>query len=324
LAPIDERPVDLIVYDHVIDGVRNGQSYYAAAAGELRRFGYPLRPFVVFRPPALAELLGHVPTIAALLLLRGLVATTILAWAVRLRPAAGSRAGWAIGCLLVAGGVAIGTEAQYLVLHEIWAGLLIALSLALRTERRWVAAVALALLAALVRELTLPYLAVMGAVALYERKWSEAIGWIAAIGLFAMAIGFHAIQASAMATAADRVSPGWSHRPDWSFFLNATWRSGPLKIAPYFLVVMLTPLALLGWAGWREPLATRAFLTLVAYVVLLTFFGRSDNFYWGLMFTPTLMVGLTFAPRSLRELIARARDAPEPEAVAPCLAAERR
>jgi hypothetical protein len=246
-------------------------------------------------------------TLAAILLLRGLVTATVLAWAIRLRKATDSAAGWAIGCLLLGGGVAIYTKAQYFDLHEIWAGLLIALSLALRTQRRWVAAAIIGLLAALVRELALPYLAVMGAAALYERRWSEAAGWMTAVGLFAIATGFHALNASALATATDHVSAGWSHRPSWGYFLTATWRSGPLKIAPYTLAAILTPVALLGWAGWREPIAARAFLLLAGYAVMLTFFGRPDNFYWALMFTPTLMVGLAFAPRSLGELIAAAR-----------------
>ncbi len=43
--------------------------------------------------------------------------------------------------------------------HEAWAGLLIALSLALRTEKRFWSAALVGLLAALVRELALPYLA---------------------------------------------------------------------------------------------------------------------------------------------------------------------
>jgi hypothetical protein len=78
-------------------------------------------------------------------------------------------------------------------------------------------------------------------------------------------------------------------------------------MAPYASVALLAPLALIGWAGWRSPLAARVFATLAAYAAMLMAFGRPDNFYWALMFTPLLMVGLTFAPRSLGELIASGR-----------------
>jgi hypothetical protein len=162
----------------------------------------------------------------------------------------------------------------------------------------------------LIRELAFPYVAVMATLAVYERRWREAAAWIAAISLFAIAIGFHAAYASAAANAADHVSQGWNYRGGWRFYLTAVWLTGPLKKAPYFSVAILTPLALLGWAGWRDALALRAFAMLAGYAVMLMLFGRPENFYWALMVTPLLMVGLAFAPRSVGELIASARRQP--------------
>jgi hypothetical protein len=308
---VEARDEDLILYERIIAGIRDGQDYYSVAARELRAGGYPMRPFVAFRPPLLAEALAHVSPLAGLLALRALVVAVMLAWAIKLRAATGTPAGWAIACLLLACGVSLFTQARYVTLHEIWAGLLVALSLALRTPQRWVAAAILGLLAMLVRELALPYVAIMAAAALSERKWREAAGWTAAIGLFAVATGFHAAAASAVVTVADQVSPGWTHRSHWSLFLNAIWLTGPTRSAPYLCAVALTPLALLGWAGWREPIAARAFATLTGYAAMLSFFGRPDNFYWALMITPLLLVGLAFAPRSLSELVACIRREPD-------------
>ena len=302
-GPLETRDDDLVLYDRIIAGLRDGESYYSVAARELRQGGYPLRPFVAFRPPLLAELLAHMSPLAGLLLLRALVVATMLAWAPRLRAATSSPAAWTIACLLLASGVALFGQTRYMVLHEIWAGLLVALSLALRTPRRWLAAAMIGLLALLMRELALPYVVVMAAMALYERKRLEAAGWTGAIVLFAIATGFHAVAAGSAATALDRASPGWAYHGGWSFFLTATWLTGVLKSAPYVAVAALTPLALLGWAGWRQPIAARAFSTFIAYAGMLMLFGRPDNFYWALMFTPLLLVGLTFAPRSLDELI---------------------
>jgi hypothetical protein len=303
----EAKDADLILYEKIIAGIRDGGEYYAVAARELRLGGYPLRPFVAFRPPLLAEALAHMSPFAGLLLLRALVAAVALTWAVRLKEATGSPAAWAIACLLTAGGVALFGQAYYMTLHEIWAGLLIALSLGLRKPDHWVGSVIAGLLAMLIRELAFPYVAVMAALALWEGKKREAAAWAAAIVLFAIATGFHAAAASAAASLADHASQGWSRLGGWSFFLTAVWLTGPLRTGPYLLVAALTPLALLGWAGWREPIAARVFATLVGYALMMMLFGRPDNFYWALIFTPLLMVGLIFAPRSLGELVASAR-----------------
>jgi hypothetical protein len=298
---------DLVLYERIVEAIRHGQDYYTAAANELRAAGYPMRPFVAFRPPFLAEALASLSPFAAVALLRGLVAATILVWAVRLRSATGAASAWAIGCLLVASSVVLFGQAQYLTVHEIWAGLLVALSLALRRPKYWIAAVLLGLLALLIRELALPYVAAMAAAALWERRWREACGWAAAIALFAAALAHHAAAVSAVVSAGDRVSPGWSHKGDLQYFFAAVWQTGPLRSAPAIASAALTPLALLGWAGWRAPIATRGFAVMVGYAAMLTFFGRADNFYWALLFTPLLMAGLVFAPRSLVELVAAAR-----------------
>ncbi len=44
------------------------------------------------------------------------------------------------------------------------------------------------------------------------------------------------------------------------------------------------------------------------YAVLLSLFGRTDTFYWGLMIAPTILIGLAFVPDALRDLIAAALD----------------
>ena len=41
---------------------------------------------------------------------------------------------------------------------------------------------------------------------------------------------------------------------------------------------------------------------------MLSLFGRLDNFYWGLMVAPTILIGLTFVPDGLRDLVMAALD----------------
>ncbi len=42
---------DIALYKRIIAHVQGGESYYTAAVRELRENNYPLRPFVVVRPP---------------------------------------------------------------------------------------------------------------------------------------------------------------------------------------------------------------------------------------------------------------------------------
>ena len=85
---------------------------------------------------------------------------------------------------------AVAPQAPYL--HEVWAGLLISLSLALRRPERFGLAVAAGLAAVLIRELAAPYLVVMAVTALAGRHWREAAAWALALLLFAAALAFHA------------------------------------------------------------------------------------------------------------------------------------
>ena len=169
---------DIGLYSRVIDRVRAGEPYASAAIAEQRAAGYPVKPFVAVRPPLLAAALSRLPdALTADVLLAGLAGLVIIAWTARLRTLRSSVAWLAATPLIVFTGVeATMTLAGMSRLHETWAGLLIALSLALRTDRRFAAAVTLGLLAGVIRELAMPYLVVMALVALAERKRVEAEG----------------------------------------------------------------------------------------------------------------------------------------------------
>ena len=56
---------DITLYRRTIQDVARGQDYYAAATVELRRGGFPLRPFMTVRPPLLAVGLARLPDAAA-------------------------------------------------------------------------------------------------------------------------------------------------------------------------------------------------------------------------------------------------------------------
>lgn len=299
---------DIILYESIVAGVRGGGNYYAVTAQALRVGDYPLRPFVTFRLPTLALFEASMPASASAAVLYVLAACVMLAWFVRLRPAFTRAPPLAIALVLLAGGMTAFVQRELVAFHEIWAGLLIALSLALRREERWVEAAAFGMIAMLVRETAALYVGIMAVLAWYEGQRRESLGWLATIVAFAAVVWCHALAVAQVVTPADPASPGWAGMLGFGFFVKTMSISTALALAPAWLAAVLVGLTMIGWSAWRDPLALRATAVFTAYAMLLSLFGRTDTFYWGLMIAPTLLVGLAFAPDALRDLTVAATD----------------
>jgi hypothetical protein len=187
-------------------------------------------------------------------------------------------------------------------LHEIWASLFIALSLAIYVPGRWGISVALGLLACFFRELALPYLFVMGAFASVERRWREVAAWTGASLLFLLAFGLHLSFASAVTHPGDIASPGWVRFGGLPFVIDTARRNPVLFHLPNPALALLVGLALIGFAGTRHAVAIRCGVLVGGYIAGLLVFGRPDNGYWGLLYAPLLPLGWIFAPVAMRDL----------------------
>ncbi|MCM8729949.1 hypothetical protein ACFO8O_03065 [Hephaestia sp. GCM10023244] len=302
------RQTDAALYRAIVEGVRNGGNYYDVAAEALRAGNYPLRPFVAFRLPTLAVVEAALPRFGDLLLLFVLAAITAAAWLARLRIALPRPGPLAAAMILIAGGLIAFVQPPLVVFHEIWAGLLIALALGLRRPGRWLDAVAFGLIAMLVRETALLFVLVMGAMALIEGRIREAFGWAATVIVFAVVVAVHIHAVGLVVHPGDLTSPGWQGMMGLGFVLESISVSTALAVLPIWLSGALLLVALIGWAGWDDPLATRTLATLLVYALLIGLFARADNFYWGLMIAPTALIGLAFAPDAIRDIIVAARD----------------
>ncbi|MFX8000646.1 hypothetical protein ABTK84_19170, partial [Acinetobacter baumannii] len=75
--------------------------------------------------------------------------------------------------------------------HEIWAGLLVALSLALWRPGDWIAAAGVAACAMLIRETAALYAITMAGMAWLSGDRREARGWAAALAILAIAVAGH-------------------------------------------------------------------------------------------------------------------------------------
>lgn len=299
---------DVVLYESIVAGVRSGGEYYAVTAQALRSGNYPLKPFVTFRLPTLATVQAAMPPVATILLLYVLAVAVMGAWFLRLRPAFARAPPLAIAMVLLAGGMMAFVQPALATFHEVWAGLLIALSLALRRRERWVEAVAFGLIAMLIRETAALYVGIMAVLAFVEGRRREAIGWGVAIAVFAVVVAFHAHAVGLVVRPIDPASPGWAGMLGFGFFVKTMSLSTALNLAPIWLAALLVAFALFGWAAWNDDLALRALTVFAAYAALLSLFGRTDTFYWGLMIAPTILIGLAFVPDALRDLIAAALD----------------
>lgn len=304
---------DLQLYAAIADALRHGGSYYPVAADALRSGGYPLRPFVTFRLPTLAVVQGLLPAAVVTGLLYALAMGVFAAWVARLREAfARPLARWA-AALLLAGGAVACWQAELAPFHEVWAGLLIALSLARHRPDGWGEAIGWGLAAALIRETAALYLVVMLLLALCgnrarEGGAREAGAWAAALAVLTVAVAAHAHAVAQVVGPLDPASPGWAGMLGPGFAVRS-WRAATaLSLLPLAIAGPLVALAIGGWTAWRDPLGVRVGAVLATYGALLAVAGRADTFYWGLLTAPVLLIGLAFAPDGLRDLTAAALD----------------
>jgi len=287
-------------------------TYYARVIAEQRLRGYPLKPFAAVRPPVLAFALAWLPggEASARLLVAALGVVVAGLWTVRLVAPLGA-VGAAVGGLALASGVIAAFTPNGYLMHECWAGLLIALSLALHPGHRprrgggaWLAASLLAgLAAALVRELALPFLGVMALMALAERRPKEALLWLGAIGLALLALLGHALAVMRHTLPTD---PGmaWVRVGGWGFVLAADRWNAIVALKPW-LAAMLAPPALAGALAWGGPMGRRLAFTLLGYAAGFLVVGRPEDTYWGLMIAALLPLGWAGAVAAGLALLAR-------------------
>jgi len=300
-ARSDDR-ADIVLYESIVAGVRGGGNYYLVAADAHRTGHYPLRPFVTVRLPTLATVQAALPRLVSVGLLYALALGTFSAWFFRLRPAFSRTPPRIVALGLLAGGMMAFVQSELVAFHEIWAGLLIALSLAAWRPGRWIEAVALALCAVLIRETAALYLIVMGALALVEGRRREALGWAVAIVVLGVAVALHAHAVAQVVSSRDLHSQGWAGMLGFGFFVRTMTISTSLMLAPLWLSAPLVALALFGWSAWNDPTGLRALATFGVYGLLISLFGRVDTFYWGLLVAPAFLVGLAFVPDAIREI----------------------
>jgi hypothetical protein len=305
--PSDARDTDLALYDVIAARVAAGDNYYRAAVEEQRARDFPVRPGLAVRLPTLAMLFATFGTIGMALLAGVLALLTLGAWWLRLGEEPGGDEHRTIALLLLVIGAGTGLKLQYLVLHEVWAGLLLALAFGLHRPRRWGAAWLAAAAALAIREHALPFVLLMGAMAAYRRDWRESAAWGGLVLLFLIGLAVHLAQVNPLISTADPASPAWIVWRGLGGLTSNVELSTSLHLLPGWLAAPLAVLPLLGWAGWKSDAGLFGLLLFAGYGLLFMIAGRDNNFYWALVVTPCWFIGLAFVPRTVRTLWNSAR-----------------
>ncbi|MEO6389164.1 MAG: hypothetical protein ABIT16_03305 [Croceibacterium sp.] len=236
--------------------------------------------------------------VAAILLLVAIAA----AWWQRFEDEGASPSERRVGTALIVVGCSLLLNPDYHVLHELWAGALIALSIGLQRPGQWLGAVVVGGLALAVRELVLPFIMLMAALALYRRDWQELGGWSAIVIAFVALLTWHVSVVSSYVLPEDMSGPGWLALRGPAGWMTNIVLSSSLHMLPAVVSSVVVVFALLGWAAFRSPAAVTVSLLSIGYGVAFMFAGREDNFYWGMIVTPMLFAGIAFVPRLLAPL----------------------
>ncbi|NOU06158.1 MAG: hypothetical protein HOO99_08250 [Hyphomicrobiaceae bacterium] len=292
---------DLRLYANIAARMANGEKYYTAAVAEHRFNTYPLKPFFAVRLPTLATVTAWLSPPLMRFLAFVLLCATCVAWWQRLEGAFDDQGRRFIAVLLIINGSDALLRSKHLNLHEIWAAGFIALSAAIYRTTNPFPAIIAAGVALLIRETALPFLCLMAAAAVWERRWKELAGWTAAVTLFAVAMALHYTAMADVVTPDDHSSPGWVRTNGLVSYLMFTHQASALRALPLAAAAVVVPLALLGWSSWKSRLGTIITLFHLGYAVLFMIIGRPNNFYWGFLVTPTLLVGLAFLPATAKE-----------------------
>jgi hypothetical protein len=303
---------DVALYRAEVQRIAAGEGYYAAAQAELTSRGYPTRNLFNWRLPTLGWLLGNMPDVRAGKVVLGLLALTLLALALEaLAREQGHGLGRPVACvLLLTGPLMPCVLGDLFVVHELWAGVLIGLSILAFGVSRPYWGTGLALAALFLRELALPYCLVAAGLAAWHGRRRELALWLVGLTAWTAFFALHAWQVQQWIPPHARAHPtSWIQFGGAAFVLSTAQMNAYLLLLPQWVTALWFMGAMIGFAGWSTPLGVRAGLTMCLYVMAFSVVGQDFNQYWGSLTAPLVCFGVVQAPAALRDLW-RAADLP--------------
>jgi len=297
---------DARLYEAVAGRVRHGEDYYAAAALELNRRGYPTGSTFNWRMPSYAWIFGSWPWPDSGRAV--LIATTLLASAVAgvMSSGASGRLARCIGAavFLASCGWVLYPEPAYFM--EFWSGLFLLFSCYMAEVDRWEWCVLSIAVALALRELAFPFAIIALVVMLGRRRWGAVLGLCFVMVAFLAGFAWHSQSVARQAQTAAPIFRQWITFGGGAFVVSSTRMNYLLALLPGWCAALYLPLALLGLAGTRGAGYSLAAFGAFSYTIGFLFVGMNFNFYWGWMPMPLLVLGFVQSPRVLRDLWAAA------------------
>ncbi len=285
---------DIQTFRRIIQRMQAGEGYYEAFGTELREGGYNSRSVFNWRSPLHLSAMAFAPDLVsrACLVVAGLMAVFAAAVATH-------RAGGSGPLQLIVTGLAVSEcflfGLDFHLFPEVWAGVLISLSVTAYAFERELTGVGFGTLALFVRELAFPYVVVSLAIALWRRRRIEAQAWIAGLCAWGAYFLVHAYLATSHMRASDTgpLLP-WLQFGGPRFLVTLT-KMSPLCGLPDWVAALSLTLMLLGVGGWKTGIRNRVSVIVGTYMTAFTIIGMPVNFYWGAITNPLLAFGLVWS-----------------------------
>jgi hypothetical protein len=185
--------------------------------------------------------------------------------------------------------------------QELWAGVLIAVSVGAFAVGKPGWGVAAGLAALTLRELALPYVLVAAVLAAHERRWRELLAWCAGLAVWCIFLVWHAWQVHEHLTGLEHVeADGWIQFGGLGFVIKTCQMNVWLFRVPAWVALVYLAASLVGLTAWRGPAAVRVGATVAIYLVCFLIIGKPFNAYWGLLYVALLPLGLVRLPLTFR------------------------
>jgi hypothetical protein len=298
---------DLKLHTNIIERIGRNESYYSAFGDELRRGTYPAKSIFNWRTPAhymFVALLS--PPIAAIMLKVLTLGAVLLTAAVLQRF---GRLTAFLGTVAQMGAVATAFQPDAVAVPEVWAGVLITISLCAYYSEHRLAGALFALAALFCRELAAPYCVVCMALAVQRRHRTEAAVWCVGLIMYGAFFGWHATQVVAHQLPGDLAhEQSWLRWNGLQFTLETVGVNGWLGFLPRWAQVIYVTGAL---AGASSPSAApQVRWSVMAYFLLFMVAGQPFNYYWGFVTAPIWAFGAAHAVEGVCRLIASVSASP--------------
>lgn len=298
-APVQEAQAlspDLRLYTDVIQELRQGSDYYAAAHRLLPECGFPTGSVFNWRLPTSAWVTSLFPDNSwarYLLIVVALIACERLL--TRESDEYGGRRSWILGIWLF-GVVSWLWDGEAYLAQEVWAAVLLLAAMAARRCERPLVGASFEVVALCFRELVLPWVTVALVWAVWKRRWREAAVSAVGLGVWGMFLAWHAGQVHSRLTPEEMATgtgvSGWLTFGGAGFLASTMRMNGLLAAAPSVVGLGLLVAGSFGLVRRNDEIGRRLAVVTGLYVLTFAVVGQPFNIYWGLMYVPALGWGL--------------------------------